>query len=316
MLPSAVILAGVVVVAWSVLTVSIRATLYGFAFEPWSLALAVQICGGAVLLFAAGIRSLPLEPLRRWATWVIGGLRVVTTCAFATAMLHASAGQVSLLTTINVLIAMVGVFVVFRRRRHLGEVPGILIMIAGLILLVGHLDGGWSNMAIRFVIFSETSVVIASLMAERHPDNLGNRRQRLALTGFVTLLSALGLLVVWGLATVLLAGSTVGPDTSAVMATLSSPWLWIMAFLLGGVLRGPATYGAFVITAKLGADGYMLGMAAMPPLAMGLEMLAAQYGLVPAPKSALADLGVAAVVIAGGVWVVVAQVRGRRQAAR
>ena len=142
MLPSAVILAGVVVVAWSVLTVSIRATLYGFAFEPWSLALAVQICGGAVLLFAAGIRSPPLEPIRRWATWVIGGLRVVTTCAFTTALLHASAGQVSLLTTINVLIAMLGVFVVFRRRRHLGEIPGILMMIAGLILLVGHLEGG------------------------------------------------------------------------------------------------------------------------------------------------------------------------------
>ena len=37
------------------------------------------------------------------------------------------------------------------------------------------------------------------------------------------------------------------------------------------------------------------------------------FGLVPAPKSALADLGVAAIVIAGGIWVVVAQVRARRQ---
>lgn len=313
MLPSAVILAGVVVVAWSVLTVSVRATLFGFGFEPWSLALAIQICGGAVLLFAAGIRSLPLEPLRRWATWLIGGLRVVTTCAFTAALIHATAGQVSLLTTINVLIAMVGVFVVFRRRRHLWEIPGILMMIAGLILLVGHLDGGWNNMAIRFVIFSETSVVIASLLAERHPDNLGNRRQRLALTGFVTLLAAVGLLIVWGLATLLLTGSTVGPDTSKVMATLGSPWLWIMGALLGGILRGPATYGAFVITAKLGADGYMLGMAAMPPLAMGLEMLAASYGLVPAPTNALGDLGVAAIVIAGGIWVVTAQVRARRR---
>ena len=64
---------------------------------------------------------------------------------------------------------------------------------------------------------------------------------------------------------------------------------------------------------NLGAFGFVGGLIVA---AMGLEMLAAQYGLVPAPKSALADLGVAAVVIAGGVWVVVAQVRGRRQAAR
>ena len=59
----------------------------------------------------------------------------------------------------------------------------------------------------------------------------------------------------------------------------------------------------------------MLGMAAMPPLVMLLERLAAETGLVPAPKSALADLGVAAVVVAGGIWVVVVQLRARRRAA-
>jgi drug/metabolite transporter (DMT)-like permease len=316
MLSSAVLLAAGVVVVWSLLVTGMRATLHGFGFEPWSLALAVQIAGGAALLLAAGVGSLPLEPIRRWATWAIGGLRVVTTCAFTTALLHASAGQVSVLTTVNVLIAMLGVFLVFRRGRRPAEIPGILLMLGGLALLVGHLDGGWSNLAIRYVLLSETSVVVASLLAERHPDNLGDRRQRLALTGFVTLLSAAGLLLVWVATAAAMSGTAmsetaIGPDIDAVAATLTSPWLWVMAFVLGALLRGPGTYGAFLLTARLGADGYMLAMAAMPPLVMALESLAAAAGLMPQPRSALADLAVAAVVILGGIWVVAARYRRR-----
>ncbi|MBM3533518.1 MAG: hypothetical protein FJX60_10840 [Alphaproteobacteria bacterium] len=310
-MPSAILLAGAVVILWSLLVIGMRAALFNFGVQPWTLALAVQICGGAALLLAAGIGSLPLEPIRRWATWAIGGLRVVTTCAFTTALLYASAGQVSVLTTINVLIAMLGVFLVFRRGRQPMEIPGILLMLGGLALLIGQLDGGWSNLAVRYILLSETSVVIASLLAERHPDNLGDRRQRLALTGFVTLLSACGLLVLWVAAAALLTEAAIGPDIEAVTATLASPWLWLMAFILGAMLRGPGTYGAFLLTARLGADGYMLGMAAMPPLVMGLEQAASSFALVPKPQSALADLAVAAIVIAGGVWVVAARYRRR-----
>jgi len=306
MLPSAILLAGLVVIIWSLLVTGMRATLFNFGFEPWTLALAVQIFGGAGLLVVAGIGSLPLDPIRRWATWAIGGLRVVTTCAFTNALLYASAGQVSVLTTINVLIAMLGVFLVFRRGRKPMEIPGILLMVGGLALLIGHLDGGWSNLAVRYVFLSETSVVIASLLAERHPDNLGDRRQRLALTGFVTLLSACGLLVIWIAAAALLTEARIGPDIGAVTATLASPWLWASAFVLGALLRGPGTYGAFLLTARLGADGYMLGMAAMPPLVMLLEQIVARFHLVPAPANALANLAFAAIVIAGGVWVVAA----------
>jgi drug/metabolite transporter (DMT)-like permease len=311
MFPSAILLAGAVVIVWSLLVTGMRATLFNFGFEPWTLALAVQICGGAALLFAAGIGSLPLDPIRRWATWAIGGLRVVTTCAFTTALLYASAGQVSVLTTINVLIAMLGVFLAFRRGRKLAEIPGIALMLGGLALLVGQLEGGWSNLAVRYVLISETTVVIASLLAERHPDNLGDRRQRLSLTGFVTLLSACGLLLVWVVAAALLTGAAIGPDIATVKATLASPWLWASAFVLGALLRGPGTYGAFLLTARLGADGYMLGMAAMPPLVMLLEQIVSSFGLLPRPASALADLAVAAIVIAGGVWVVAARYRRR-----
>ncbi len=308
MIPPAAALALGLVVAWSVLTVGIRATLNGFGFEPWSLALAVQMMGGAALLVAAGIRALPLDPIRRWATWVIGGLRVLTTCAFTNALLHASAGQVSQLTTVNVLLATVGALLLFGRRRRRAELPGFLVIAFGLLLLVSRLDGGWTNPAVLFVLFSETSVVAASLLAEKHPDNLGTRRQRLALTGFVTLLSAMGLLLAWA-AVGLLPAMPVGLSTADVVATLTSPWLWLMAFVLGVMLRGPATYVAFDITARLGADGYMLGMSAMPLLVMALEPAAASFGLLPPLHTGAADVAVAGLILAGGAWVIVARNR-------
>ncbi len=308
MIPPAAALTLGLVVAWSVLTVGIRATLNGFGFEPWSLALAVQMMGGAALLVAAGIRALPLDPIRRWATWVIGGLRVLTTCAFTNALLHASAGQVSQLTTVNVLLATVGALLLFGRRRRRAELPGFLVIAFGLLLLVSRLDGGWTNPAVLFVLFSETSVVAASLLAEKHPDNLGTRRQRLALTGFVTLLSAMGLLLAWA-AVGLLPAMPVGLSTADVVATLTSPWLWLMAFVLGAMLRGPATYVAFDITARLGADGYMLGMSAMPLLVMALEPAAASFGLLPPLHTGAADVAVAGLILAGGAWVIVARNR-------
>ncbi len=308
MIPPAAALALGLVVAWSVLTVAIRATLSGFGFEPWSLALAVQVMGGAALLFAAGIRSLPLDPIRRWATWVIGGLRVLTTCAFTNALLHASAGQVSQLTTVNVLLATVGALLLFGRRRRARELPGFLVIALGLALLIARLDGGLANPAVAFILFSETSVALASLLAEKHPDNLGTRRQRLALTGFVTLLSALGLLLAWA-AIGLMPAMPAGPSAADVAATLASPWLWVMAFILGAMLRGPATYVAFDITARLGADGYMLGMSAMPLLVMALEPAAAAFGLLPPLHTTVADFAVAAVILAGGAWVIVARNR-------
>lgn len=309
MIPPAVALALGLVVAWAVLTVAMRATLSGFGFEPWSLALTIQVMGGAALLFAAGIRSLPLDPVRRWATWVIGGLRVLTTCAFTNALLHASAGQVSLLTTVNVLLATLGALILFGRRRRVRELPGFLVIGLGLVLLVGRLDGGLANPAVLFILFSESSVVLASLLAEKHPDNLGTRRQRLALTGFVTLLSAAGLLLAWALVGLLMPDIPVGPSAADVARTLASPWLWVMAFLLGAMLRGPATYVAFDITARLGADGYMLGMAAMPILVMTLEPAAAAFGLLPPLHTGAADFAVAGVILAGGAWVIVARNR-------
>ena len=308
---SAVILAASTVLAWSVLTVGVRATLYGFGFEPWTLAMAIQFFAGASLLSAAGLASLPTAQLRRWATWAIGGLRVLTTCAFSAALLHASAGQVSLLCSVNMLLGAIGVFLVFGRKPRRVETVGFALIALGLALLDFRLDGGWSNPAIGLTLFSESSVVAASLLAERHPDNLGSHRQRLALTGFVTLFSASGLLIVWSVLGRVVPEVAIGPSAADVLATLSSPLLWGCALVFGVLFRAPLTYMAFQMMRLVGADGYMLSMAALPITTLLFEIAASEAGLLPPPKLDPVTLGYSAVILAGGAWIILVRVRRR-----
>jgi len=298
---------------WSVSTVLLRSTLYRFGFDPWTMAMATMLAAGTTLLLAAGIRSLPLEPLRRWSTWAIGGIRVMTTCCFSAALLYGSATTITLLTSINVLVAALGVYAAFRRRPRAAEIPGFLLIALGVVLLAGRLDGGWSSPAIRFLVVSEIGFVLASLLAEIHPDNLGDRRQRLALTGFVTLLSAMGLLLVWSVFGLVVPEAPVGPDASNAIATLASPWLWGAALAFGIVFRAPLTYLSFLITRLIGADGFMLSMVALPLTTLVVEVIAGSAGLLPPPSLDPADLGFSAIVVAGGGWIVLVRLGEARR---
>jgi hypothetical protein len=176
-------------------------------------------------------------------------------------------------------------------------------------IAAASLDGGFANPAVALVVISEACVVAVSLLAERHPDNLGGYRQRLALAGFVTLLSAGALLIAWGLAGLALPAMSFGPSSDAVAATLSSPWLWVAALVFGVLFRAPLTYMSFQITRLIGADGYMLSMVALPLTTLLVEFLAGEAALLPAPSLDPVTLGFSAIIVAGGAWIVLVRVR-------
>ena len=307
----ALLIALVMTAMWSVVTVLLRSVLFRFGFDPWTLAMATMLAAGAALLVAAGIRSLPLDPLRRWSTWAIGGIRVLTTCCFSAALLYGSATTITLLSAINMLAAAIGVYAVYRRRPLVGEIPGFLLIAVGVVLLAAELEGGWSSPAIKFLLVSETAVVVSSLLTETHPDNLGDRRQRLALTGFVTVLSASGLLLVWSVIGLAFPEAPLGPNASDAFATLASPWLWVAALVFGVLFRAPLTYMSFQITRLIGADGYMLSMVALPLTTLAIEALAGWSEMLPMPSLDPVTLGYSALIVAGGAWIILVRVRAR-----
>ncbi len=296
---------------WSFVTVLLRSALFQFSFDPWTMAMTTQLCAGATLLTAAGLRSLPLEPLRRWSTWAIGAIRVITTCCFSAALLYGSATTITLISIVNVLVAAIGVYAAFRRKPHPAELPGFALIALGIVLLAGELDGGWSSPALKFLLVSETAVVLSSILSERHPDNLGDRRQRLALTGFVTLFSASGLLIAWSVLGRVVPEVTIGPSAADVLATLSSPVLWGCALVFGVLFRAPLTYMAFQMMRLVGADGYMLSMAALPITTLLFEIVAGEAGMLPPPKLDPVTLGYSAVILTGGAWIILVRVRRR-----
>jgi drug/metabolite transporter (DMT)-like permease len=236
-------------------------------------------------------------------------VRVVTTCCFSAALLYGSATAIMLISTVNVLLVAIAVFLAFGRLPRPGEAPGFLAIAIGVVLLTLRLEGGFASPAVPLILISESCVVLATLLAERHPDNLGDHRQRLALTGFVTLLAAGGLMIVWGLIGPALPGVSFGPSSADVATTLASPWLWMLALALGGALRAPLAYLSFYVTRLLGAEGYMLAGVALPLTTLIAELLFSLTGLVPQPSLDPLGLAWSALIVAGGAWVILKRFR-------
>ncbi|MSP67305.1 MAG: hypothetical protein EXQ96_04245 [Alphaproteobacteria bacterium] len=293
------------VLAWGTLTVLTRVSIAAFGFDPWALSFAIQFAAGLALLVTAGLRALPLAPLFRPATWAIGVLRLTGAGAYAAALVHASATEVSLLGTFNLLVAPPIVYCVSRRGMRPAEAVGLLLVAVGIGAVVVRLEGGVANGAVPLLLFSETAVVIASLLAERHRDNVSGRRARLALAGFVTLIASVLLLAVWVPLTMFRLGTGPGPT----VALLATPLLWAIALLFGLVLRAPATYAVFHLVQRAGTEAYLLSLAALPLATLLAEAAAAAAGLLPARPSLAADSAIAGLVFAGGLW----NIRARRR---
>ena len=51
----------------------------------------------------------------------------------------------------------------------MGEIPGFLLIAIGVVLLAATLEGGWSSPAIKFLLVSETAVVVSSCSPRRIP---------------------------------------------------------------------------------------------------------------------------------------------------
>jgi len=293
------------VFAWGTLTVLTRASIAAFGFDPWALSFAVQFAAGLALLTTAGLQSLPIAPLFRPATWAIGVLRLTGAGAYAAALVHASATEVSLLGTLNILIAPPVLYFITRRGIRPAEAIGLLLVGVAIALVVFRLEGGIGNGAVPLLLFSETAVVLSSILSERHPDNVSGRRSRLALAGFVTLIASLLLLLAWVPITMVASAAGIG----ATLARLAEPSLWGIAFLFGLVLRGPATYAVFHLLQRAGTEGYLLSLAALPLATLIAEATAALLGILPPLSAALGDAALAGLVFAGGLW----NIRARRR---
>lgn len=303
--------------SWALLLVTSRAILKSTGMDPWIFTLVQMMVAGVFLLVATGGFGGQRTALRDPFIWLYGMLRVATAALFTAALLHTSAANAAFLGIISVPMSVVLLWQFAGRRPALRELPGQVVILLGLALLAPTLEGGWRNPAIVLMVLSEICVVSSTVIAEFHPMNQGdNVRKRAQLTGIMLLASAFVMLLVLIslhaaahgipyaksiLPTGLISGNS--------MATLLDPWLWIAACSVGVFLRGPSLYLALAAIHAVKTENYLAGMAALPFLSLGFEMLAHLAGILPPVASAGHSLTFGLIISSGSLLVLFARPR-------
>ena len=301
-MPTAVLVTVGAVLSWAALLAASRVLLVRLGFDPWAFTF-VQLCaGGMVLLAAGGVRRFDLSSFRRPSTWMLGALRVLSAAFFTAAIAWVSVLEAGVLGAVNVPMVAVAVWLVFGRRPARGEWLGHLVILAAIAFLVAQLEGGVRHPAVILMLLNEVCLIAATLLAERHPDNVSDRPgTRLRLTGAVLLITAALFLAVR------LAQGGVGGDV----------WSWpLLAWgaLVGVAFRAPSMVLSFWSVRLIGAQNYMAAIAPLPLIGMALEQAAFAAGLIDVSRFRVETVLFALGVLAGILLVVAARVRAKRRA--
>jgi EamA-like transporter family len=310
--------------SWSLLLVASRVLLVSYGLDPWLFTCIQMLAGGVFLVIAGGRGGRRGGALRNPHTWLYGLLRVATAGFFTAALVHTSTANASFMAIMSVPISALLLRLFLSRRPKAWELPGHLLVLAGMALLGGALEGGYSNPALPLMLLSELCVVASTLIAELHPLNrTESTSQRAFLSGVMLLSSAFVMLVAATGLTVagrwlpdagmpLPGGLPWLPDPSAIL----DPYLWISGILVGILLRGPSLFLALKAIHRARTENYLAGMAVLPFMSLALEEAAVASGWLEPSPSPLRGLLSGCVMTLGSLAVLWARMRGRAAEAR
>lgn len=308
---------GASLVSWSLLLVASRIILLTTQYDPWMFTLIQMMIGGAFLFLvsrgSASLKGVLSDPF----IWCYGILRVATAALFTAALVHTSTANAAFLGVISVPMSMIVLWLIMRRRPTWQEIPGHFVILAGLAILALNLEGGWRNPAVILMLLSELCVVVSTIIAEFHPLNqTENVWQRARLTGVMLLASAFAMIVA-ALGIGILAQDA--PVLQGLIPTdltwIINPWsifdpmLWVVAGLVGVLLRGPSLFLSLTAIYRVRTENYIAGMAALPFINLGFEAIASWAGMLPPIQSPVRSLLFGAAISLGSLLVLFARSR-------
>lgn len=295
---------------WAVLMVATRYVLVAFSLNAWALTLVQLLTGGLFMIVLAG-RGGGLDAGARRAlllpsTWIYGALRVVSAAAASAALIYVTVTQDTLLATMNVPMAALAIFLVYRRLPRGAEWLAHAAILVGIVLLASFLPGGFGNPAIVLELVAEIAVVISTLVIERHPQNSTESiAARCRFTGIVLMITAVLFLAVWAAMGAL--GLRVGSaalEFGALDTVFADPVLWLAGGAVGVLLRGPTMYLVLLAIKRTGTQTYLATLALLPFFSLVLEWLMAALGLLPVPGLGVMDYVAGAVILGGTLWLI------------
>ena len=293
---------------WSLYLLLTRHVVSGLALDAWAYTL-VQLLAAGLVLLGLGHRA-PGDWRALLAPWTVAYafLRVGINGATSAAIVWLAITQSTLISTVAVVIGALSGWVLSRQAPARRDVPGLLLLAAGIAALAGLLaPSAWRGLLWLFA--SESMAVAGSWMIAAHPRNRStDLAARSRFTGEILVAASLALILVWS--ALGLAGGMTSPWAGGGYA-LGRPELWLWAALAGLLFRAPGTWLGFWTIHRTGVQTYLVALGAMPFFAIALEAGAAALGWVSAPRMSGAEWAAAAIILAGVVWLIAARVKAR-----
>ncbi len=290
MTPKGLIVCLITMMSWALLIVISKVLLLTYHLDPWIFTVIQLMFGGLFLIVISRKLGTTMQALKSPYTWAYDFMRVLSAACFTASLLYISAANAGFFSFVSVPISALIFVIFFHRLPSLKELPGHLIIIAGIALLILSLEGTYSNPAVYLMLLCEFAVVSSVLIAELHPQNQGNDLQeRASLSGVMLVASALTMLI--GLATLSLfveepASAQTAADLTSKLPHIEltqvwSPTMWIAALTVGVTLRGSSMFLSMQAINLVGGQNYVATFAALPFTSLAFELIADKTGILP-----------------------------------
>lgn len=294
-----------------VLDVANRFAVTELAMSPWDMVTIQLMFGGITLSIVAGFGQKLVRTLRHPITWAIGLVRVTHLLIFILALTVLTATEVSFLTKINSMMAIVMSMALYGRRLDRREVYGLVVFLGGWIFLACHQSG--DTLGLVLVLLAAFTTALEGILAESHKELIRAMtfREHCRYTGVVMFVSGLVFFIA-GVAT-----TSLQPDLAPTHFLYGylpqnpleiTLYAFLVSVAVGVFIRAGYTYYMFKAIRTIKTEYYLMVTTLAPFITMGLESLLGYFGILETRGLDGMDVLGGVILTLGALWMIVARV--------
>ena len=197
MLPG-VVLSFITVFLWSLESVFSRYAVTVWEVQPFAYTSLSLFIGALALLVVSGPGNLGISTIKQPHTWAFSVFDILTLMFFVLSVQFITATESNFLNRVSIPITVLATWLFLARRPHRWDLPGLLVVLAGLGLVAAGVDEDvrWQAFGLCFLVgISQTA---RTLIAETHPtSNMAeNIKDRCRTSGYVLYVASLMFMLV------------------------------------------------------------------------------------------------------------------------
>lgn len=289
-----------------------------YTTDPWGIAFLQMALGGLALFLAGGgLRRTGrgLATLRHTHTWVIGFVRVVHVLLVVFSLQQLTATEVCFLVSMQLPMGVCMAWIFLNRKPKPSQIPGLLLVLGGLIYMIVHTPGGFANTGVLLVVGISLLWAIEALIVETHPEiqEESTHRARFRATGIVMMITGLIFLCsAFIIGTLPFSEGLLGsrlqylvPDVSLLLR----PETLIIGALIGIFARAPRIYLEFLSIKVMKSENYFMVTTLQPFAVLALEALFQSAGLIDMTGFETTDLIGGIIITVGAMLMLISRIR-------